>query len=116
QCDRPVSLAEVTVGPVDLSQYDALLESKEVGDGGEGREGDAGACPEGTALAGDASGLRGTGPAGSAGGFELRTVSANSGGAGVPAAAAATGGAVAPRFPVAAGEELAGVGPEATAG
>lgn len=68
-CDRLVSLTEVTVGPVDLSQYDALLESEEAIYGRQGCKGDADACSEGTAPAGDAGQLRGTGPAGSAGGI-----------------------------------------------
>ena len=33
QSDRSLSVTEVTVAPVDLSVYDALLESKEAGDG-----------------------------------------------------------------------------------
>jgi hypothetical protein len=117
QGDRPMSPTEVVIGPVDLSLYDALLESREVDDGRTpGREGDAGEALEGTTPAGDASQLRGTGPAGSAGGLKLRTVSAGSGAAGVPGAAAQASGAMAARLPAAAGEELAGVGPEAAAG
>jgi hypothetical protein len=110
------SATAVTVGPVDLSQYDALLESKEVGHGRQGREGAAGGVPEGAALAGDAGGLRGDGPAGAAGGPQLRAVPAGPGGAGVPGAAAEAGGALAARLALAPGEELAGVGPEAAAG
>jgi hypothetical protein len=49
--DSPLSPAEVTVGPVDLASYDALLSGKEADDGG-GREGDAGGLPQGAALAG----------------------------------------------------------------
>jgi hypothetical protein len=61
---------EVTVAPVDLSQYDALLEGKEAVDG-EGREGDAGGVSEGVASAGDPCQLRGSGAAGTAGGAQL---------------------------------------------
>jgi hypothetical protein len=117
QSDRPVSRTEVTVGPVDLSLYDALLESKEAGDGGRhGRERETAGVPEGPAPAGDAGRLRGAGPASAAGGRELRAVSAGPGAAGVPGAAAETGRALAARIAVAAGEELAGVGAEAAAG
>jgi hypothetical protein len=67
----PVSPAtEVTVGPVDLAAYDALLDGKEADDG-EGREGVAGAVSEGTASAGVPCQLRGTGAEGPAGGTEL---------------------------------------------
>jgi hypothetical protein len=115
--DKATSPTEVVIGPVDLSLYDALLESKEVGDGGTpGREGAAEGVLEGTAPAGDAGELRGAGPAGPAGGHELRAVPAGLGGAGVPGAAAQAGGAVAARLAAAAGEELAGPGPEASAG
>jgi len=117
RCDRALSVTEVVIGPVDLSQYDALLESKEVGDGGaQGCEGAAAGVAEGAAPAGDASLLRGAGPAGPAGGTELRAVPAAPGGAGVPATTPEARGAMAARLPLAAGEELAGVGPEATAG
>jgi hypothetical protein len=48
---RPVT--DVTVAPVNLAMYDALLDGKEACDGeGQGREGDAGALSEGTAPAG----------------------------------------------------------------
>jgi hypothetical protein len=77
---------EVTVACVDLSQYDALLEGKEAVDG-EGRDGDVGGVPEGTAPAGVPGRLRGTGPAGAAGGTELRAVPAVAGNTGVPGAA-----------------------------
>ena len=83
---RPAT--EVTVGPVDLSVYDALLQGKEAEDGeGQRREGTAGALPEGTASAGVSVQLRGTGAEGSAGGAEFRAVPAGSGAAGVPGAA-----------------------------
>ena len=115
--DRPTSATEVVIGPVDLSLYDALLESKEADDGGtQGCEGETAGVPEGAAPAGDASQLRGAGEAGPAGGLELRAVSAGPDAAGVPGAAAEAGGAVAARFPLAPGEELAGVGAEAAAG
>ena len=61
---------------------------------GQGREGDAGRLPEGTAPAGVPGQLRGTGPAGAAGGTELRAVPAGAGAAGVPGAAEQAGGAV----------------------
>jgi hypothetical protein len=115
--DRAMSPTEVVIGPVDLSVYDALLESKEVDDGGaQGCEGVAAGVSEGTASAGDAGQLRGAGPAGPAGGPELRAVPAGPGPAGVPGAAAQAGGAVAARLAAAAGEELAVAGPEAAAG
>jgi hypothetical protein len=85
---------EVTVAPVDLGQYDALLEGKEAGDG-EGREGDAGGVPEGTAPAGVPGQLRGSGPASAAGGPELRAVPADAGHAGMPGAPQQAGGAAA---------------------
>jgi hypothetical protein len=64
--DTPPSVAQATVGAVDLSLYDGLLEEegKEVfddEDGGRrrrvGREGDAGEAAEGAAPAGVPSGL-----------------------------------------------------------
>jgi hypothetical protein len=92
QWDRPMSPTEVVIGPVDLSSYDALLESEESSNGRtQGCEGVADEVSEGTAPAGDASQLRGTGPAGSAGGLELRTVSAGPGAAGVPGTTAQAG-------------------------
>jgi hypothetical protein len=117
QSGRPLSPTEVVIGPVDLSSYDALLESEESSNGRtQGCEGVAGGVSEGTAPAGDASQLRGTGPAGSAGGLQLRTVSAGPGAAGVPGATAEAGGTLAARLSSAAGKELAGPGPEAPAG
>jgi hypothetical protein len=83
---RPAT--EVTVGPVDLAAYDALLDGKEAEDGeGQGREGTAGELPEGAASAGVPGQLRGVGPAGPAGGARLRSVPAVPGPAGVPGAA-----------------------------
>jgi hypothetical protein len=83
---RPAT--EVTVGPVDLAAYDALLDGKEAEDGeGQGREGTAGELPEGAASAGVPGQLRGGGPAGPAGGARLRAVLAVPGPAGVPGAA-----------------------------
>jgi hypothetical protein len=105
---------EVTVAAVDLSQYDALLEGKEAVDG-EGREGDAGGVPEGTAPAGVPGQLRGSGAAGPAGGAELRAVPADTGNAGVPGAAEQAGRATAARVAAAAREELAGARVEASA-
>jgi hypothetical protein len=67
---RPAT--EVTVSPVDLSLYDALLDGKEADDGEErGREGDAGELPEGAAPAGNPAGLPGDGPDGPTGVAEL---------------------------------------------
>jgi hypothetical protein len=106
---------EVTVAAVDLSLYDALLEGKEAVDG-EGREGDAGGVPEGTAPAGVPKQLRGTGAAGAAGGAELRAVPLGAGNSGVPGAAEQACRAAAARLKAAAGEELDGTGVEATAG
>jgi hypothetical protein len=111
------SVAEVVVLPVDLASYDALLESKEAEHGDEPAqaEGDAAGVSEGTALAGVPGQLRGTGPASPAGVVELRAVPAGVGPAGVPGAAEQTGRPVVATIPPAAGEDLAGVGPEATA-
>jgi len=112
---RPAT--EVTVPPVDLAVYDALLDSKEAFDGeGQGGPADAGGLPEGAAPAGLPGGLRGAGEAGPAGGAQLRAVPAGAGPAGVPAAAPAAGGAAAGRLGAAPGEGLAGPGPQATAG
>jgi hypothetical protein len=111
---RPAT--EVTVGPVDLAMYDALLAGKEAEDGeGQGREGTAGALSEGTASASVPEQLRGTGPERPAGGAELRAVPAGSGRAGVPGAGQQAGGATAAQLAAAAGEDLVGVGPEASA-
>jgi hypothetical protein len=106
---------EVTVAAVDLSLYDALLDSKEAEDG-QGRAGETGSVPEGAAPASLPEQLRGAGTAGSAGGAELRTVPAGAGPAGMPGTAEQARRAPAARLPAAAGEELVGVGPEATAG
>lgn len=70
---RPAT--EVTVPPVDLGLYDALLGVKEDDDGdGRGREEVSGGMPEGAAPAGVPGGLRGDGPAGGRGGTEFRAV------------------------------------------
>jgi hypothetical protein len=100
---RPAT--EVTVPPVDLSLYDALLDGKEAWDGeeGPGREGDAGGVPAGAAPAGLPVGLRGAGPAGAAGGAELRPVPAGAGPAGVPGAAGQAGAAAPARVAAATG-------------
>lgn len=112
---RPAT--EVTVPPVDLGLYDALLSVKEDDDGeGRGREEDAGGLPEGTASAGDPGQLRGDGPAGGPGGTELRAVPAGPGPAGVSTEAGQPGGPAAACLASAAGEELDGPGPEASAG
>jgi hypothetical protein len=69
---RPTT--EVTVGPVNLAEYDALLDgsSKEASDGeGQEREGSAGELPEGVASAVLPGQLRGAGPECPAGGTEL---------------------------------------------
>jgi hypothetical protein len=88
--EPPPAVTGVTVGAVDLSLYDRLLESKEAEDeDGErdGREAGAGGAPEGTAPAGVPQRLRGDGGAGAAGVAELRTLPAGAGAAGVPGAA-----------------------------
>jgi Mu transposase, C-terminal domain len=115
---RQRSRLEVVVEPVDLALYDALLESKEAGHGDQPAtvEGAAAGVSEGAALASVASQLRGAGSASPAGVVELRTISAGAGPAGVPGATPQTGGKAAAAVPSAAGKELAGVGPEATAG
>jgi hypothetical protein len=62
ESDSPMSLPDVTVAPVDLGQYDALLDGKEADDGdAPGREGDTGGLPEGAAPAGVPVELRGAG-------------------------------------------------------
>jgi hypothetical protein len=112
------SLLEVTVAPVDLASYDALLESKEAEDGNEPeceREGNAAGVLEGTALASVPCELRGAGSAGAAGIVELRAVSAGVGGTGVPGAAEPPCAASATPVAAAAGEELANPGLEASA-
>ena len=112
------SVTEVVVVAVDLASYDALLQSKEAEDGAEPAEveGAVAGEPEGAALAGVPSRLRGTGPASSAGVVELRAVSAGAGPAGVSGTAEQAGGAAVAAVPPAAGEDLAGPRPEATAG
>jgi hypothetical protein len=114
--DKDMSPTQVTVGSVDLASYDALLGGKEANDDEWRRAEDAGGVLEGIAPAGVPVGLRGAGAAGAAGGAELRAVPAGSGAAGVPGAAGAADGAAAARLASAVGEELAGSGPEASAG
>jgi hypothetical protein len=112
------SLLEVTVAPVDLASYDALLESKEAEDGDEPegeREGNAAGVPEGTAPASVSCELRGAGSASAAGIIELRAVSAGVGGTGVPGAAEPPRAASAAPVAVAAGEKLADARLEASA-
>jgi hypothetical protein len=112
---RPAT--EVTVPPVDLALYDALLDGKEAEDGEEqGQQGAAGELPQGAAPASVPVQLRGAGEAGAAGGTQLRAVPAGPGPARVPGAAAQAGGAAAARVAAATGEELDGVGPETSAG
>jgi hypothetical protein len=66
------SATEVTVSPVDLRMYDALLDNKEDEDGKQqGCEETAGGLPEGTTPGSDPVRLRGDGPAGPAGVVEL---------------------------------------------
>jgi len=109
--DKSLSVIEVSVAPADLAQYDALLGTEEVCDGGgQGCDGGAAGVPEGTGLAGDAGGLRGAGASGASGGSELRELSAVAGGAGVSAAAAEARGAAAAGVAAAGGQELAGAG------
>jgi hypothetical protein len=110
--ERPLSPPEVTVGPVNLASYDALLSGKEADDG-DGREGDVGGLPQGAAPAGVPQGLRGAGEAGPAGGPQLRAVPAGAGPAGVPRAAGPPHRAAAAAVAAAAGEELASPGAEA---
>ena len=112
---RPAT--EVTVAAVDLAVYDALLDGQEVEDGEEqGRQGNAGQCPEGTAPECVPSQLRGTGPESAAGGPQLRAVPPGPGSTGVPGTTQQAGEAGAGRFGIALGEDLAGAGPEAVAG
>jgi hypothetical protein len=117
KCRGQQSLLEVVVLPVDLASYDALLDSKEAGDGDEpGKtQGTAAGVPEGSTLASVSCQLRGTGAASAAGVAELRAVSAGVGPAGVPGATAQTRGATFTTVPAAAAEELASPGSEAPA-
>jgi len=114
--DSALSVTEVVVAPVDLAQYDALLEGKEADDGGRAqRDEDVAGVPEGAAPADLPGQLRGTGPAGAAGGAELRTLPAGVGPAGGTGASQRPDRTAAAAVAVAAGEELAGAGPEAPA-
>jgi hypothetical protein len=117
KCRGQQSLMEVVVLPVDLASYDALLDSKEAGDGDESgtTQGTAAGVPEGPTLASVSCQLRGTGAASPAGVAELRAVSAGVGPAGVPGATAQTRGATFTTVPAAAAEELASPGSEAPA-
>jgi hypothetical protein len=109
-------LTEVTVPPVDLASYDALLESTEAEDREEPeRERTVGSAVEGTALAGVSRELRGDGTASATGILELRTISAELVAKGVPGKTEQTHPALVARFAAAVGEELAGAGPEAPA-
>jgi hypothetical protein len=72
QQDQIPLATEVTVPPVDLRLYDALLDGKEAEDGAEReRQGNAGGLPEGIAPAGLPVELPGDGPAGPTGVAEL---------------------------------------------
>jgi len=116
--DGRSSLTEVTVAPVDLASYDALLESKEAEDGHEPeceREGTAADVSEGTAPASVPCELRGAGPASTTGIVELRAVSAWAGGPRVSGTAEPPRAAPAASVAVAAGEELADARSEASA-
>jgi hypothetical protein len=114
------SLLDVTVAPVDLASYDALLESKEAEDGNESeseceREGNAAGVLEGTAPASVPCELRGAGSASATGIVELRAVPAGPGGPRVSGTAEPPRAASAAPVAVAAGEELADARPEASA-
>jgi hypothetical protein len=114
------SLLDVTVAPVDLASYDALLESKEAEDGDESeseceREGTAADVLEGTAPASVSCELRGAGSASAAGIIELRAVPAGPGGTRVSGTAEPPCATSAAPVAVAAGEELADARPEASA-
>jgi hypothetical protein len=114
--DQPLSVTEVTVAAVDLSQYDALLEGKEVKDGERTeREGDLGGLPQGAAPADAAGQLRGAGPASAAGGAELRALPAGAGAEGSAGTAEQAHREVIAAIGAAAGQELASPGPEAVA-
>jgi hypothetical protein len=113
---RP-SLTEVTIPPVDLASYDALLESTEAEDGDKPeRERAVGSAVEGTALAGVPRGLRRDGAASAAGIVELRAVPAELGAKGMPGEEEQTRGALVTSLAAATREELASPGPEAVAG
>ena len=116
--DGRTSLTDVTVAPVDLASYDALLESKEAEDGDEPeceREGTAVGVPEGTAPASVPRELRGAGSASAAGVVELRAIPAGLGGTRVSGTAEPPCAASAAPVAAAAGEELADARPEASA-
>jgi hypothetical protein len=114
--DSALSVTEVVVAPVDLAQYDALLEGKEANDGGRAqRDGDVAGVPEGAAPADLPGQLRGGGAAGTTGGAELRALPLGAGPARGTGASQRPDRAAAAAVAVAAGEELAGAGPEAPA-
>jgi hypothetical protein len=114
--DSALSVTEVVVAPVDLAQYDALLEGKEADDGRRTeREGDVAGVPEGVAPADVPGQLRGSGAAGAAGGTELRAFPAGVGPTGSAGASPRPDRAAVAAVAIAAGEELAGVGPQAAA-
>jgi hypothetical protein len=129
--DTALSVAAgVVVPPVDLRQYDALLEELQAttGDRGlsleypgqevshdQGRVGGVAGVPAGVAPAGGAGAVRGGGPASDGRELELCGLPAGVTGAGMSAAAAAPHRALAEGLEAAAGEELVGVGPEAAA-
>src|SRR5205823_13796337 len=114
--DSVLSVTEVFVAPVDLAQYDALLDGKEADDGrGAEREGDVAGVPEGATPADLPEQLRGGGAAGAAGGAELRALPLGAGPAGGAGASQRPHRPAAAAVAVAAGEELAGAGPEAGA-
>jgi hypothetical protein len=116
--DKPLSLTTVTIGPVDLASYDALLEGKEADDDrGDGRSARAaGEQSEGTTPAGVPVELRGTGAAGATGGAELRAVPAGTDAARMLGASTAADRAAVTGVASSTGEELVGAGPEASAG
>jgi Mu transposase, C-terminal domain len=113
--DKDSSPMQATVGPVDLASYDALLGGKEADDDERGCSGDAGGLPEGAAPAGVPVGLRRVGSAGAAGSVQLRAVPVGPGAAGVPGTTRPADGTAAAGLAAAFGEELAGIGPEASA-
>jgi hypothetical protein len=118
--DKLMSPLQINVAAVNLASYDALLTGKEAPDDHDNDERrtprDAGGLPEGAASAGLPSGLRGVGASGAAGSGQLRAVPVGTGSAGVPGATRPQDGTTAPRLALTAGEELAGSGPEASAG
>ena len=114
----PARALAVSVEPIKLSTYDALLHHKEDWheDRGEGGEAVPAEGPEGTASAGDARIVRDAGGTGAAGSAELRALPAGTDEPGMRGAPAQARGATAEGVALAAGEESGDVRSETSAG